>query len=82
MNDCDWMVGYTLEEVSADYLAKYAGGLPRDEALDHPHELSDAEMLRLTFIDEDGAKRSFRAQLAKLEAEGQKFPCIFATTEY
>jgi hypothetical protein len=57
-----------------------------EDVSDNPHELTEEEMDTLQFSDEPGApaaaKRSFREQLDKLIAEGQTFPCFFASTEY
>ena len=86
MNDCDWMAGESLESVKTLYLAENAGGLPEDEALDEPHELNDHEMDRLRFHDDDAENpddyRTFRQELNRRIANGDKFPCFFASTEY
>ena len=86
MNDCDWMAAETLEEATAVYLRDFGGGLDADEALDQPHEVSEAGMDRLRFHDDDAETpedyRTFRQELQVRMARGDKFPCFFASTEY
>jgi hypothetical protein len=46
-------------------------------------ELSAEKMQTMRFDDtEENKKRSFAEQLAKMIAEGQNFPCFFASSEY
>ncbi len=83
MNDCDWMAAETLEAATAAYLVEYSGGLPADEALDSPRELTDEEMGLLLVMDESGVRvGTFREELDKLVAAGAVFPRMFASTEY
>ena len=82
MNAYDWMAGADLESCISVYLREYAHDLPRDEALDDPGELSDAEMDWLEYVDPDGERCTFREQLEKMVASGQQFPAFFASTEY
>jgi hypothetical protein len=82
MNDCDWMAAATLEEAVAEYKTHYGGD---DYESGEPHQLTEEAMNRLMFHDTDVSPaiwRTFRAQLDKMVTEGQKFPCIFASTEY
>lgn len=81
MNDCEWWAAESLEEAKADYI-KETGVPEEDGPFDDPHELGAEAMNRLRFSDDDGSVRSFEAQLKKMVAEGSKFPCLFATTEY
>jgi hypothetical protein len=79
LNDYEWYAAYSLEE--AIRLAMSNSGLSREEAADEDAaELTDAELGRLKFTDEDGTKRSFREQLA-LEIAAGSAPGPFATTE-
>ena len=90
INDCDWWAGdCTPEEILAAYLAET--GCTREEAMGDmdslPTELSDEALDRLKFVvcDDVGRldpPRTFRTQLAMMIADGTKFPCSFATTEY
>jgi hypothetical protein len=79
INDCDWWIGESLEACVQDY---------RENVDDAPEytgdarELTDAELDKVMFNDEDGSKRTFREQLAVDVAEGGKFPRLFASTEY
>lgn len=82
MNECDWMAGGDLESCVQRFLADYAGDLSREEALDGEHELSESDMDRLKFGDEDGQKRTFREQLELMVEQGVVFPEFFASTEY
>lgn len=85
LNDCDWWIGESLEACKADYIAET--GDP-DTVDDDAHELTEAELERLTFVDCDenerpiATKRSFREQLAIEVANGGTFPRMFASTEY
>ncbi len=80
MNDCDWYVADTME--AAIQQCCEDSGLPRDEAIDDPQELSDADLDRTIFVDEETGKRTFRAELDRLVAQGIHRPCLFASTEY
>lgn len=85
MNDCDWMAGESLESVKAAYMAEHAYGLPEDEAMDDPHELTEAEMDRLRFHDDEAKPedyQTFRQRLNFMVNRGDDFPCFFASTEY
>ena len=78
MNDYDW---YAAESVE-DALKAMEADRGEDYGEDAPVELSEADLDRLKYFDEDGIPvRTFREQLAKMIAEGEKFPCLFATTE-
>lgn len=81
MNETDWMAGVDLESCIQKYLADYAGDFTREQVLDDPDELSDAQMDRFVFADDDGEKRTFREQLALMVAGGVTFPEFFASTE-
>ena len=85
MNDCDWMAARSLEEAVDDYKKNYVGD--DEHLIDDPCELSDEAMNRLLYTrtEDDGdpvGKVSFRQQLNLMIAEGQEFPCFFASTEY
>lgn len=52
-------------------------------------ELSDEEMDKKIFLDEEGVeegseaeRRTFGQQLVKMIADGHDFPCMFATFQY
>ena len=84
MNDCDWCAGEDLESVKKFYM-KYCG-LDEDEAFDGLRELTEEEMDRLIFYDnncyKDDSHRTFREELQRLIDLNQKFPLFFASTEY
>lgn len=85
LNDCDWAAAETLEEAVAYYKRIYGVD---DDQIDDPWELGDEELDRLQFhfTDDDGVHTtgvvmSFRDTLAKMIADGEQFPCHFASTE-
>ena len=47
-----------------------------------PAALSDDEMQRITFMDEDGSKRTFAAELARRIEAGETFPQQFAAEDW
>lgn len=84
MNDCDWMAAETSEDAVREYKENFSGGDFDDSG---PVELSDAEMDRLVFREdeEDGSTVediSFREKLNRMIAAGETFPCFFASTEF
>ena len=92
MNDCEWWAGESLEACAEE--AKSQTGLDGPGTLEderqYPAEgygqaLNDEAMTRLMFVDFDGpeqVQRTFAEQLAKEIADGTRFPCLFASTEY
>ncbi len=79
MDDCMWYAAESLEAAVAGYEADHDCLPPDDDA----NEVSDADMDRLQFVDEDGVtRRSFREELTRRVAAGDVFPQIFASTEY
>lgn len=85
LNDCEWWAGYDLESVMAGFLAET--GMAPDEAFDDPRELTEKELNRLRFWrenDQGTCKHTvtFRQELDRQIAEGDAFPCLFASTEY
>ena len=86
MNDCDWMAGEDMESVTALYLKEYAGDTPADEALDDPQELTEAQLDKLRFQNEEAETpddyQTFRQRLRFMETRGDAFPAFFATAEY
>jgi hypothetical protein len=96
MNDCEWYAAENLEdalkamteEVGCETTPEGIAALREDSDVDDPGEISDESMDNLTYTDDSGLpeggiiKRTFREQLAKMIADGCKFPCFFATTEY
>ena len=81
MNDCDWMAGEDIESVTAAYTSAFG-----EDSDDPPVELTDAEMDKYRFADEDaeGPEKwpTFRQELQRRVDAGQEFPQFFATTEY
>ena len=81
INDCDWVAASTLEEAYT-YAYKHFDEDPDYFDKDEIKELTSEEMDRLTFIDEDESKRTFREELQLLIDKKEKMPAFFASTEY
>lgn len=87
LNEFDWWAGYDLESVNAAYLKECGYEDSPDEALENPHELSDADLDRFTFIyvdreEGDPEQSTFRERLKVLAALNAEVPCFFASTEW
>lgn len=80
LNDCEWYAGESLEEVT-QCAQGFHPDCDEEDFLDDPAEVDAADLARLRYRDEDGSVRSFAAQLEKMIATGETFPCVFATTE-
>lgn len=85
MDDMEWWVGESLAACVEEGRRQCGAECYPDS--DEQHELSDAELQRLMFIDEsDGAeppvKRTFAEQLAREVAEGGPFPRPFAAEDW
>lgn len=85
MDDMEWWVGESLAACVAEGRRQCGADCYPDS--DEQHELSDADLQRLMFIDEsDGAeppvKRTFAEQLAREVAEGGPFPRPFAAEDW
>lgn len=87
LNDCDWWAGSDLDSVVAAYKEQTG----EDAELDNPHELNDAAMHKLKFVDGDdpinadgtpGGEITFRDELDIMIRRGDSFPCFFASTEW
>jgi hypothetical protein len=78
INDCDWWFGSSLEQAIAAYMAET--GLPFDEAVDSPRELTPEELAKHTYCDDDGTTHSFAEEVERMLSEG-KANCLFASTE-
>lgn len=86
MNDCDWYSGRSLKEAIAaatrDYGEEYL-----DDYLDEPEPLTEEEMHRLQFCDENdpddpSKRRSFYAELLRSVSSGEIRAETFASTEF
>ena len=81
VDDTEWYAAETQEEAIAEAM-RLTG---EDRAFyeeETQGEVSDEAMDRLHFIEEDGIKKTFRQKLDEMIRAGEKFPCIFAMTEY
>lgn len=85
IGDVDWWVAYSASEAIEDYTR--VTGLSRAEALDDdspealPEKATPLDLERLVFFD-DTDRRSFAEELDLRISHGEKFPQMFATSEY
>ena len=91
INDVEWWAGdCSPEAILAAYIKET--GCSHEEATgdlaDYPKPLGDSDLDVAFFqnTNDDGdcieGRISFRARLSELVAEGTKFPCFFATSDY
>ncbi len=81
VDDCTWYAAKTAEEAVQAAMADT--GLSREEFSEDIHEISNAMMDKFKFVEEDGKEiGTFREELNRMIAAGEKFPCFFATSEY
>ena len=80
LDDIEWWAGESLEACLA---------AARDQCGDEcyreawcQHEVSEAGMHRLIFLDEDGSKRTFAEELQRRVDAGEQFPCLFAAEDW
>lgn len=91
VNDCEWWAGESEDDVIAE-LCKQFKCEDKAELLAENYiyddgivGLSEGRIEQLIYCDDEHGevvKRSFREQLDLMISTGQKFPCLFATTEY
>jgi hypothetical protein len=83
MNDCDWMIGASLEECTAEYIENYSDAdTIDDDACEVTGEALDRLRFRICSDDgQDESTRTFRQQISIEIAEGGVFPRLFASTE-
>ena len=87
MNDIDWVAATSLKEARDEYKTTYdLDDIETEEQTNCARELTDDELDKLKLLPDpynrpnDGP--SFRAKLAEMVASGEKFPQMFATTEF
>lgn len=85
LDDCTWWAGYSLKECIED-ARRECGNNCYEHAEQEGYELSAEQMQRLSFLDDVdcGAceKRTFAAELQRRTDAGERFPQMFASTEY
>lgn len=93
VNDYEWWAGINLDVIRREYLEQ-TGIDPdnEDEGFDNPKLLTPEAMQRLRFCHDDGdpdeiakyehTECTFAERLNELIADGARFPCSFAGTEY
>lgn len=80
MDDMEWWAGESLAACVAEGRAQCGDDCYSDD--NEQYELSDEQMQRMKFIDEDGSTRSFADELARRIAAGETFPQPFAAEDY
>ena len=80
MNECDWMIGESLDGCIAEYIENYGGEC--QDNFEDAYELSNEELDSIKFVDAAGDERSFAEQLSIEVSEGGAFPRFFASTEF
>ena len=84
LNDFEWWAGPSLESCIRE--AMHQTGLVRDEVVEDSREVSREELEQMTIhpdcsdLDPDDAITGAK-WLAVLKNSGEKFPCLFSTTE-
>ena len=80
LNDYEWWMAPTLEEAIAKAMAVFS--LRADEVADDgARELTDEELDRFIFVDDNDNRRTFREELERRVAAGDEAD-FFASTEY
>lgn len=80
LDDIEWWAGESLEACLAAARDQCGDECYREES--DQHEVSADSMKRLTFIDEDGSKRTFADELQRRVDAGEQFPQAFAATDW
>lgn len=90
MNDCDWVAAETLAEAK-QCLADHIDRGVVDEQFERdfikePYAISKEAMDKLKFLGDEGAPYeapvTFRQELKRRINAGEKFPQMFASTEF
>lgn len=87
LDDFTWWAGYSLQSCIEDAARNY--DYDAEWSSESARQVTDDEMQRLTFVDEneDGSMdcattRTFAAELQRRIEAGEQFPQFFASTEY
>ncbi len=83
LNDYEWYAGESMQEC-IDWVVKNFGDEDNKEDIisEDAHEVLEAQMNTLIFVDDDGNKMTFKQQLDKMIESGEKFPCPFAFMDW
>lgn len=80
MDDIEWWAGESLSACVEAGRAMCGAECYPD--VGEQGELSDDQMQRFKFVDEDGGERTFAEELQRRIAAGESFPQPFAATDY
>lgn len=80
MDDIEWWAGESLAACVAEGRRQWGDECYPDDG--EQYELSDEQMQRLKFLDEDGNTRTFAEELSRRVAAGETFPQPFAATDW
>lgn len=81
MDDNEWWAGESLEACVAEGRRQCGDECYPDDPSEQ-YELTDEQMRKLKFEDEDGTTRTFAEELARRVADGEKFPQPFAAEDW
>lgn len=84
VSDCDWFAAKTAKE-ARQCAIEWTENDEWEWDEDEIEELTDEQMNRFTYREEDepeATRRTFREELDRMIARGDKFPCMFASTDY
>lgn len=81
MDDMEWWAGESLAACVAEGRSQCGDDCYPDDPSEQ-YEVSDEQMQRLTFVDEDGSTRTFAEELARRIAAGETFPQQFAAEDW
>jgi hypothetical protein len=86
VSNCDTVAAETLEQAVREYSENKLGCQYQPEDLEEefegPHEITEEQLKRMSFWDEDsGWRGSMWEWLQQLIERNQKFPCLFGCSE-
>ena len=79
----DWIAASTREEAAV--LMKSLYDLTDEQVKEYEEDLEevpDKKLDVLIFHDDDGSTRTFREEMNRVIAAGEKFPCMFASSDF
>lgn len=79
----EWWIGESIDACKQKMQKEYGWTDEElNEQIEDPIQLSGPTLEKLSFVDDDGTKRTFKEQMEREIAEGGEFPRVFASTEY
>ena len=81
LDDIEWWAGESLEACVAEGRRQCGHDCYPDDP-EIQREITDVELQRRKFVDDDGGEHTCAEELANMIASGDRFPCHFAATEW